>query len=222
MAGSSQQALLFPRRGRPLRRDRDDPNVAAKMHRVRAPIVPRHPVHLILKLAAPRSLRQRAANRQVRSVLSALSEARLHFRITAYSLLDDHLHFIVEGDTHEAFVSGVRSLAIRVARRLNPVLRRKGRLVSQVYFRRELRTPTEVRNALRYVLLNFRGHVARGRSGTCSTPDRFSSGGWFDGWSIDVGHDPEPCAVSPPKTWLARVGWRRHGLISPFDIPGPL
>src|SRR5262245_46758293 len=176
-----QLPLPFPRRARPRRPDRDDPNVAAKMHRVRAPIVPRHPVHLVVKLAPPRALRFQAANRQVRGVLRALAATRPHFRITAYSLLNDHLHFIVEGDTHAAFVSGARSLAIRLARRLNPVLGRKGRLVSEVYFRRELRTPAEVRNALRYVLLNHRGHLARTfSSGSHPVLDPFSSAGWFD------------------------------------------
>src|SRR5262245_3784730 len=221
MARSSPQQLLFPRRGRPRRLDRDDPNVAAKMHRVRAPIVPRHPVHLVLKLAAPRPLRFHSAHRQVRGVLRALSAARTDFRIVAYCLLDDHLHFVVEGDTHAAFVSGTRSLSIRLARRLNPVLGRKGRLMAEIYYRRELRTPAEVRNALRYVLLNYIGHVARhGQATTHPTIDPYSSARWFDGWTVAVSADPEPRAVSPPATWLARVGWRRHGLLSPFDIPG--
>src|SRR5262249_27504292 len=147
----------FPQRGRPRRPDRDDPNVAARMHRVRAPIAPCHPVHLVHKLAPPRALRFGAANRAVRDILRSLRATRTNFRILAYSLLDDHLHFPVEGDPHAAFVPGPRPLAIPLARRLTPLLPRKGRLVAEVYYRRELRTPAEVRNALRYVLLNFRG-----------------------------------------------------------------
>src|SRR5262249_12002271 len=163
------------------------------------------------------------ANRTVRAVLRAVRASRTNFRVLAYSLLDDQLHFVVEGDSHAAFVSGARSLAIRLARRLNPLLHRKGRLVAEVYYRRELRTAAEVRNALRYVLLNFRGHAARlQRPLGHPTLDPYSSAGWFDGWTgdVDVTRDPEPSAVSPPATWLARIGWRRHGLLSPLDIPG--
>jgi hypothetical protein len=29
-------------------------------------------------------------------------------------------------------------------------------------------------------------------------------------------------AVAEPRTWFLRVGWRRHGLLSPNEIPGAL
>jgi hypothetical protein len=55
-------------------------------------------------------------------------------------LQSHHLHFVVEGDTHTAFLGGVRALNIRLAIRFNRVLGRKGRLFSEVHQRRGLKT----------------------------------------------------------------------------------
>jgi hypothetical protein len=72
---------------------------------------------------------------------------------------------------------------------------------------RLLRTPTEVRNALRYVLHNARKHgVWLGRR-----PDPCSSGECFEGWE-----DCSPRCVrwlAAARTWLLRVGWQRAGPI---------
>ena len=53
--------------------------------------------------------------------------------------------------------------------------------------------------------------------------DEASSGRWFDGWKprfrAAASHDPPE--VPRPRTWLLRVGWRRHGLIGVEEVPGP-
>jgi putative transposase len=53
--------------------------------------------------------------------------------------------------------------------------------------------------------------------------DPASSARWFDGWrrrleddAIDVTVTPE---VARSHTWLLRVGWRRHGLVDPAELP---
>jgi putative transposase len=38
-----------------------------------------------------------------------------------------------------------------------------------------------------------------------------SSAGWFTGCAEPLGPADTPSPVAEPKTWLARVGWRRHG-----------
>ncbi len=96
---------------------------------------------------------------------------------------------------------------------------RRGRVFADRYHLHVLRTPKEVRHALRYVLLNARKHARRVvRSLRC---DPASSGRWFDGWRrapvVPPGTAPQP-AVASPRTWLLRVGWR--GLIDPADVPG--
>ncbi len=50
--------------------------------------------------------------------------------------------------------------------------------------------------------------------------DPASSGRWFSGWARALPPPPDEPAVAAPRTWLLRVGWRRHGLIDPSEIPG--
>ena len=94
-------------------------------------------------------------------------------------------------------------------------------------FKRErvLETPQQVRNCIRYVLLNFRRHNSRG--GRCALRpqvDAFSSGSTFDAWKEVLAIPPTPeereC-VSPAKGELLTRGWRRCGRISLSEVPGP-
>jgi REP-associated tyrosine transposase len=109
----------------------------------------------------------------------------------------------------------VRGLAIRIARLVNRCCGRRGAIWADRYHARLLRTPREVRNALAYVLTNFKKHVR----GACGM-DPYSSAPWFEGWR---GSSSKPSAPSPfprARTWLARVGWRRHGLLEVGEHPG--
>jgi hypothetical protein len=128
---------------------------------------------------------------------------------------DDHVHLIAEAEHARALSGSVRGLAIRLARAVNRVLGRRGRVWGDRYHARALTTPRAVRHALVYVLMNFRKHRDAG-----TELDPCSSAPWFAGWrapaaAADVG--PRPIAVA--RTWLARVGWRRHGLIDASERP---
>jgi len=146
------------------------------------------------------------------------------FRIVHYSIQNDHGHFIVEANGRDALGRGMKSLAARFARAVNRALQRRGPVLADRYHLPVLRSPRQVRNALAYVLLNARRHLAkrRGRSAVRGdTLDPASSGRCFDGWvgrrTVPPG---DPPSVAPPHTWILRVGWRRHGLISPAEVPG--
>ena len=128
------------------------------------------------------------------------------------------MHFVVEAKNRERLSRGMQGLSIRVAKALNRLWERKGKVFADRYHDRILRTPREVRNALRYVLNNARRHglkVAPGKA------DPFTSAKWFDGWK---GFDPFPrmgrVPVELARTWLLRVGWRKHGLLPVSEIPG--
>jgi len=149
-----------------------------------------------------------------RSALAAASTSR--FRVLQFSIQVDHLHLLVEADTPTGFERGVRGLAIRVAKTVNRVLGRRGRVWGDRYHARLLRTPREVRNALIYVLNNFRKHMRAARG-----LDPCSSARWFDGWRTTSGQVVEAPPVARACTWLARVGWRRHGLIDVDECPRP-
>jgi hypothetical protein len=108
----------------------------------------------------------------------------------------------------------VQGLAIRVARTINRVLQRVGSLWHGRYHAHILRNPREVRNALVYVLNNIRKHL-RGVVGL----DPRSSARWFDGWRGMAATPLTFAPIATPRTWLGRVGWRRHGLIDVAEAP---
>jgi len=126
---------------------------------------------------------------------------------------------IVEASDARSLSNGVRAVQIRLARRLNALLGRRGRFFAGRYHARPLKTPREVRIGLAYVLLNARRHAAQGgRSYADEWIDPCSSGAGFEGWK-DV--DPEPGGLChKARTWLLRVGWRRHRLLRVHEVPG--
>src|SRR5215475_3866517 len=208
-----------PGAGRP-RQSKNPP-----VHHVRRPPVPRHcPSHVTLRLrpGLP-SLRTRRFLRELRPSLRAACE-REAFRVVHYSVQRNHLHLLVEAAGKEALGRGMKAICARVARAVHRAFGRAGAVLHGRYHLRILRTPREVRNTLAYVLLNARKHW-RQRFGVAPPVriDEASSGRWFEGWRREhpAGREPPGAReVSRARTWLLSVGWRRHGLIDPAEVPG--
>jgi len=98
---------------------------------------------------------------------------------------------------------------------VNRSLARRGRVFADRYHCRSLTTPRAVRHALVYVLMNFKKHSHVGPE-----LDPCSSSAWFSGWrSPRVAPAIGPSPVRLARTWLARIGWRRHGLIDMHERP---
>jgi hypothetical protein len=141
-----------------------------------------------------------------------------------YSLQGQHLHLVCEADDRRALARGMQGLNVRLAKRLNRHLGRSGTLLAERYHSRVLKTPTEVKNVIAYVLCNSRKHAAeRGVPLERGWIDPFSSGPQFGGW-CDLVNPPaayarEPCSTALPRSWLLRIGWKRRGLISVHTIP---
>jgi len=169
----------------------------------------------------------------VRQALCAARE-RLGARIVHFSIQGDHIHLLVEARDQIALGRAMKGFGVRVARRLNKLAGRTGRVIADRYHARYLRSPTEVRAALVYVLQNGvkhardEGRIARGQGVWI---DPHSSAAFFDGWhprcrrwipATDApahslhrgGQSPMPVAAA--RTWLARIGWRRAG--GPIDV----
>jgi REP element-mobilizing transposase RayT len=87
--------------------------------------------------------------------------SRHDFRVVHFSIQGNHVHLIAEASGTGALANGVRALCIRLARRLNAMMGTSGTVFSDRYHAHVLRTPAEVRNALRYVLGNHASHAAR-------------------------------------------------------------
>lgn len=159
--------------------------------------------------------------------------SRNGLRIVHFSVQNDHVHLVVEADDGRALSRGLQRLASRLAMVVNAVMRRGGRLWRERYHRLDLETPTQVRNAYVYVLMNVRKHaVARGAFSehVFAELDSRSSARWFIGWHPREGPPPqapelppraaaETPSVVPAKTWLATTGWKRCGLLRHDEIP---
>ena len=217
--------------GRPPRGGR-----SSERHKVRADHQARHPVHVTLRVEdAIGSLRRRQAYHAVRKALYT-TLARKDFRIVHISLERDHVHLLVEAEHKTALSSGMQGFEISAARHLNAAAskergsRRKGRVFADRYHARVITSPRQTRNALAYVLNNWRRHRQDGGMESMFWDvDYFSSGVSFGGWreladspflpAVPEGY--ERLSVSRPRTWLLEHGWRRAGTISMHAVPGP-
>src|SRR4051812_48282563 len=79
---------------------------------------------------------------------------RFGFRLIHYSIQTNHLHLLVEANNRAALAKGVKGLTVRVAKALNQLCQRKGKVFSDRYHVHVLRKPLETRKALHYVLNN--------------------------------------------------------------------
>lgn len=157
------------------------------------------------------------------------------FQVAHFSIQVNHLHLLVEAqaptaeeiaasprlvskraakglDTKERDMlrRGIAGLAISFARAVNRILGRTGAVWADRHHRSELESPSKVRNALVYVLQNFRRHGALAFG--VGTVDPFSTSTGFDGWAEPhtTWEEAEPWRPEP-RTWLLAVGWQRAG-----------
>ena len=108
---------------------------------------------------------------------------------------------------------------------MNAIAKRRGSLFRDRHHRRELSSPTQMRNALVHVLFNDRKHDFEGggpiSEETMQSLDDRTSIGWITLWSERARPPPEALArlrarnidreldeapVTEPRTWLARSG----------------
>ena len=151
----------------------------------------------------------------------SLGKERERFRLVQYAVQPNHLHLIVEASDKRALSSGARGLAIRIARRLNAMLGRIGKVFADRYHAVELSSARQVRNALAYVLLQERRHAAQRQAAMTSQRDACSSAPLFDGFTSGKPRaGPWSETVAEAETWVLRVGWRRYGAIDLREVPG--
>lgn len=192
----------------------------------RSSMASRHPVLVTLRIREDVwNLRTKRAYKVIRRAFVA-GCCRDGFRVTQFSIQRDHIHVIAEARDKTRLSRGMQGLSIRIARALNREMGRRGKVFADRYHARVLETPRQVRNAVAYVANNIRHHTAR-YGLPLDYIDPFSSWAYFEGWRERIGKrqagarvaDPP---VAQPRTWLLRVGWRRHGLVSIAEIPGRL
>jgi REP-associated tyrosine transposase len=83
---------------------------------------------------------------------------RFGFRLVHYSVQGNHMHLLVEAKDEHVLSRGMCGLGVRVAKSLNRVMQRHGKVLGDRYHARILKTPTEVQHARHYLLTNARKH----------------------------------------------------------------
>src|SRR4051812_11706561 len=194
-----QLAFNLPKRGgkragagRP--RLHDKPGIVGKevRHVQRAAFSSRKAVHVTQRIRpGVGHLRHQGPAKVLLDAFAAGAD-RLGMRIAHYSIQGNHLHLVVEAEDQLALSRAMQGLAVRIARRLNARLGRRGPVFADRYHSHVLASRREVANAIRYVITNYQRHTREPlppdfRDPLATTPDR---------------------PLKEPKLWLLRVGWR--------------
>ena len=201
-----------------------DPRRSRVPHIARLVTNSRYPVHVTVRV-------RRDVTRLRRFELcKVLQRAFVHgcrageFRICQFSIQGNHIHLICEASGARVLARGIQGWSVRVARGLNGYLGREGTVFDDRYHVEIIKTPTQTRHALCYVLLNARRHGEH-LDPSFNGMDPFSSAWWFDGWNdeswkIGIG-PPERRTVAPAQSWLLTTGWRKAGagLLEITEVP---
>jgi REP element-mobilizing transposase RayT len=169
-------------------------------HKARASFDRPTPVLVTLRVAV--GVWNLRSNRCFGAIEQCFADARERFglRLIEFSVLGNHLHLLVEADSSRALSRGMQGLNVRIAKALNRVMERSGRVFDDHYHSRLLRTPTQLVNAIAYVVGNHERHYGPSRG-----VDPYSS----------LACDQDR-VLSMPGTWLLRAGWRRARVTLPW------
>jgi putative transposase len=148
--------------------------------------------------------------------------------ILQFSIQSNHIHIFAESKGNRALALGMQSLAGRFARIIRSYSfkrggKSKGSVFQGRYHLHVLKTPSEVKNTLEYVLLNLSKHQK-----LIEYIDSFSSGRFFRHWPKLLGaryknliradveffehqenRSDSFSFLSQPQSWLAQTGWMR-------------
>jgi len=131
-------------------------------HEVRKGVTRHRPVHVTVNIVAGLpSLRRADIAVHVLAAISGGNQ-REDFRVVHFSVMSTHVHMICEAHGNKALALGMRGIGGRVAKKVNKVLGRKGRVIADRFHAHVLNTRAEVRNAVRYVLRNAERHDVLG------------------------------------------------------------
>ena len=161
-------------------------------------------------------------------IMSALARAmrlarRFGLAVVHYAVQSNHIHMIVEAKSKQCLTAGMRSLTTSMAKAVHRFIGFGfcGKVLKARYHAHVLKTPTEVKRAIRYVVFNLAKH-----KNCAPIVDPYSSVHGLDAlekiissedyrrlehdlryrpsWQREIAE-----AVSAPGTWLLSVGWRK-------------
>jgi REP element-mobilizing transposase RayT len=174
------------------------------------------PLHITLRLKkGVASLRTQKSFKNFRRAVGEAKKFGLH--VIHFSLLSNHIHMIVEAKDSASLSAGMKSLCGRLGKSLRAISGGTGSVFAGRFHMHLLKSPSEMKRALEYVLLNRAKH-----KNEVENVDDFSSGYAFREWRQLLGRrlcgliaEQLPFAecqfheLSPPRSWLCAQGWMR-------------
>jgi len=220
------QLDLFTNRGRGGRRrgaGRPPCKDSLQRHQTRPEFKSTEPLHLNIKLI--KGLPTLRAKNKFKLIKRAILKARVRgLRIIHFSIQSNHLHLLIESENKRELGRGMQSFCISLAKSLNGFLKRQGKVFMERYHLHILKTPTEVRNALRYIFMNFAKHT---RTPHCfdaySTlvcfPDKIKLGlarvntyalfkNKFNRQKFQEYKEEMNLLLAPAQSWFLNFGWK--------------
>src|SRR5882672_1864806 len=189
-----EQLVLFEQKKRGGKRrgaGRPPKGVRAGERHERRPVHdPRNPVHVVLRAVGTVGSLRRARLYQAIRAATRTAARREDFRIVHLSIQRTHVHLLVEAKTKAALASGMQGFQISAAKHLNAAIskgrpgpRRRGTVFPDRYHPVVIKSPTQARHALSYVINNWRKHHEDRRAITRGWDvDWFSSAPLFRDW----------------------------------------
>ncbi len=178
-------------------------------HSSRPKIVKLTPLHINIKLVSGLPTLRRPVF--LKEFARAAQRARkFGFNIQQFAIEANHIHLIAEVENNDQLERGMTSLKTSIAWIIRKLMGHAGRVFLSRYHLHEIKTPTEMRNALRYVLFNHAKHT-----GQPPFADAFSSVLFCEELAANVARQTPRwlayirIAIARPRTWLQRAGWKR-------------
>ena len=148
---------------------------------------------------------------------------RFGMRVVHFSVQSNHIHLIVEAASKAALTRGMRSLTTSLAKAVHRFIGFGfcGKVLRGRYHAHVLKTPTEVKRALRYVVFNLAKHkncapVVDPFSSIhmVESLDRIVSVAELRRLERDLRYQPSwqadlATALSNASTWLLSLGWQK-------------
>lgn len=196
------------------RRGAGRPNRSGQVSHGKRPHVNfKKPLHITMRMKDRlASLRNKVMLKQFKLAASQAMGFGVH--VIHFSLQKNHIHMIVEAKDNLALHRGMKSLNGRLGKKIRRLSGGRGAAWAGRFHLHVLNTPSEMKRALEYVLLNqakhrhFIEHI-----------DEFSSGYSFRNWRELIGRrfrgliaqqvDFRDQGLSPPRSWLCSRGWIR-------------
>ncbi|MCA9597602.1 MAG: transposase [Myxococcales bacterium] len=165
-------------------------------------------------------LRSKRCFRVIQKAFAAWQQ-RNGFRLVHFAVMSNHVHLVAEAESRQALSRALQGISIRIAKGLNAVMQRRGKVFADRFFSRVVHDARDMRNVLAYVLNNARRHCIAG-SVKKNWVDEFSSAHAFDGWTVPIESRAQAPPPVAPALSLIMQNWKyAGGLISPSFVPGP-